>query len=233
MKDPAQAHAVLDATWPAAGVVQIDGWTIREGQGGGQRVSAASGSGDIAQAEAAMRALGQPPLFMIRGGDDALDTALAAQRYVRHDPVIIYAAKVATLTNPAPSPMSAFPVWPPLAIAVALWDDAGIDAGRRAVMDRVSGPKTSILGRIADRAAGVAFVACHQGVAMLHALEVVPNLRRQGLAAKIMRIAAIWAQDQGADTFCVAVAAANAPACALYEGLGMDVIGHYHYRKLP
>ena len=71
---PDALFATLDATWPAAGLTRLGPWTIREGRGGGQRVSAAPADGpwqpgDIATAEAAMVALGQRPLFMLRAGD--------------------------------------------------------------------------------------------------------------------------------------------------------------------
>jgi len=49
------------------------------GQGGGKRVSAATMAGpnaDVGQAEAAMRAMDQRPIFMIRDGDDTLDAEL-------------------------------------------------------------------------------------------------------------------------------------------------------------
>ena len=63
-------YGVIDATWAPAAMTQAGPWTIREGQGGGQRVSAATANGpvteaDLPQAEAAMRALGQTPLFGI------------------------------------------------------------------------------------------------------------------------------------------------------------------------
>lgn len=236
MTAPAQLYEALDATWPAAHMRQLGPWLIREGRGGGQRVSAATTTGpinadDIAQAETAMQALGQTPLFMIREGDRALDALLAARGYLRHDAVVIYAASVAVMADPAPSPMTAFAVWPPLSIAAQLWAEAGIDAGRLAVMDRAVGPKTTLLGRINDRAAGVAFVAVHGKIAMLHALEVCTSQRRQGSANKIMRMAAVWAQDQGAEVLCLAVTEANTAARALYASLGMSVVGNYHYRK--
>jgi ribosomal protein S18 acetylase RimI-like enzyme len=233
---PALIYEVLEQTWPAASLTRVGPWLIREGKGGGQRVSAATAeaavqAGDIAQAEAAMRGLGQAPLFMIRHSDSALDALLDARGYVRHDPVVVYAASVARLVDPAPSAMSAFPTWPPLSIAAQIWADAGIGPGRLAVMDRVAGAKTAILGRVNDRASGVAFVGCHGKTAMLHALEVSPSQRRQGSANNIMRMAAVWAQDQGADTLCLAVTEANAGARALYASLGMEAVGTYHYRK--
>jgi GNAT superfamily N-acetyltransferase len=233
---PAQISAVLDATWPPATVQRHGPWTVRQGQGGGQRVNAATAqaavdAGDLALAEAAMAGLGQPALFRVDTGDAGLDALLAAHGYVRHDPSVIYAAPVADLASPAPKAMAALAIWPPLGICLQIWADAGLDAGRFAVMDRAAGPKTSFLGRTGDRAAGAAFVACHGDIAMLHALEVVSNLQRQGTARAIMRMAAAWAQDQGAKTLCLAVTQANTAACALYSSLGMVVVGSYHYRK--
>jgi ribosomal protein S18 acetylase RimI-like enzyme len=231
---PAQIYAVLDATWPAFATTRHGAWLIREGRGGGQRAIATTAmepGGDIAQAEAAMAALGQTALFMIREGDADLDAALAARGYVRHDPVVIYAAPVADLAAPAPPPMAAFAMWPPLSIAQQLWVEAGMEQGRLDVMDRAKGPQTSILGRVQDRAAGVAYVACHGDTAMMHALEVMPAFRRQGTAGKIMRKAAAWAQDAGAQTLCLAVTEGNVPARGLYASLGMRVVGRYHYRK--
>jgi len=233
---PDAIYDVLEQTWPAASYARVGPWMIREGAGGGQRVSAATVEGafedaDIPQAEAAMVALGQTPLFMLRHSDGRLDEMLAARGYKRHDPVVVYAAPVADLASPAPSAMSAFPTWPPLSIAVQLWEEAGIGPSRLAVMDRVLGAKTCILGRANDRASGVAFVALHGRTAMLHALEVSSTQRRQGSGSDIMRMAALWAQGQGADMLCLAVTEGNAAARALYAGLGMTVVGAYHYRK--
>lgn len=227
--------ALTEATWPAAATLRAGPWLIRDGQGGGKRVSAAEPVGDwhpsdLPLAEAAMLALGQGPLFVLRPGDTALDTELAARGYAKIDPVVAYAAPVALLAEISPQPMTSFPHWPPMGIATALWDEAGIGPGRIAVMQRATGPKTVILGRTGDRAAGVAFVACHGNAAMLHALEVTPALRRQGTAHNILRAAALWAQDHAAETLCLLVTAANENARRLYTSLGMEVVGQYHYR---
>ena len=127
-------------------------------------------------------------------------------------------------------PVSAFALWPPLAIQRDLWAEGGIGPARVDVMDRVKGPKTSILARHADQPAGSAFVAIHENIAMIHAIEVTPAMRRQGVGANILRCAAHWAQDQGADTLALLVTRANTPANALYASQKFEVVGHYHYR---
>lgn len=229
--------ALTEATWPPFARRTLGRWTIRDGQGGGQRVSATTRDGDtlpeaeeIGAAEAAMAALGQGPLFQVWPDQPALDAALAARGYRRHDPVIAYAAPVAALADHDLPPLAAFAHWPPLGIASALWEEAGIGPARQAVMARVTGPKAAILGRTGDRAAGVAFVALSGRAAMLHALEVTPALRRQGTAHNILRAAANWAQQNGADSLTVLVTEANAPARHLYAFTDMKPVGQYHYR---
>lgn len=230
---PATLAEVMEATWPPAATYRAGPWRIRDGQNGGQRVCATTAEGawvpeDLALAEAEMAKLNQRSLFLIRATDTALDAELARQGYRLNDPVVAYAIPCAALAPP--DPMAAFAHWPPLAIATDIWAEGGIGPARLAVMHRVTGPKTAILSRHNDRPTGAAFVAIHQATAMLHALEVLPHMRRQGSANIILRAAAAWAQDQGAATLSLVVTKANAPARALYASLGMQVVGNYHYR---
>lgn len=227
---PALLAEVMETTWPAARRWQLGPFTLRDGAGGGKRVSAASAEGpftaqDLDAAEAAM----PEPLFLIRPGDETLDAALDARGWRIVDPVVAYAAPVATLAADLPG-LTAFPHWPPLEIARALWAEGGIGPARIAVMDRVTSPKVALLGRAGDRPAGVAFVACHGAEAMLHALEVREPQRRQGLGRNLLHAAANWAASQGATRLSLVVTRQNVAARALYARLGMQVVGQYHYR---
>ena len=177
-----------------------------------------------------MTDLGQPPLFMIRAGDETLDEALEERGYAIKDPVLQFVASVRPLSQIAPPPIATFTIWPPLAIMTDLWAEGGIGPGRIAVMDQVSDAKIGILARQAGRAAGCGFVALDGRVAMVHALEVAANLRRKGAAANMMRAAARWAAENGAEHLAVVVTAQNEAAVALYSGMGMTQMGRYHYR---
>ena len=229
---------LLDATWPAAACHHVGPWTIRDGQGGGSRVSAATATRPVRAeerllAEQAMQDLGQPPLFMIRPGDEGLDAQLAAAGYVIKDPVTAYAAPVVGLADLVLPAKTAFRAWPPLAMQAEIWAAGGIGPARLAIMDRARGPKTSLLGRLQDQPAGCAFVGCHGSQVMLHALEVLPQFRRLGLGRHLLIAAARWAQEQGAETLALVVTRANPGANALYTSLGMGVVGQYHYRIRP
>ena len=118
--------ALAESTWPPADTRRVGPWLIRDGRGGGQRVSAASAVGpwaetDIPEAETAMQDLGQRPLFVLWPEDAALDAALEARGYRRHDPVVVYEGATADLAAVEPPFLSSFPHWPPLGIARALW----------------------------------------------------------------------------------------------------------------
>lgn len=232
-----QLYEVSDHTWPAARRFEVGNWTLREGQGGGQRVSAATALGpvnaqDILQAETAMREMGQHPLFMIRQGDDTLDVLLEAQGYLTVDPVTLYTLPITQLTDVPIPRVTAFTIWEPLAIMTEIWAKGGIGPARLDVMARAR-VKTGVLARWNEQPAGVAFAGVHEKVCMVHAVEVLSHQRRQGVAEWIMRAIAFWGQTQGATHLAVLCVTQNEGANALYRSLGFAASGRYHYRKSP
>lgn len=227
---------VVDGTWPAARYDACGPFQLREGQGGGSRVSAASALGsatevEIDAAEAAMLAMGQKRIFCLRPGDEALDAQLAARGYDILDPVNIYHCPARQLTDLDVPPLVAFDIWEPLAIMREIWAQGGIGFERVAVMERAPGPKTGLLLRHDNRPVGAAFVVMHEDIAMVHALEILSAHRRQGVGQWGMRAAAFWALDNGAQTLSVICTKANAGANGLYRALGMEIAGEYHYRQ--
>lgn len=231
---------VLDATWPPASVRRDGPWVIREGQGGGSRVgairlaaSSAVSDDDITAAVAASQALGQKPVFQIFPGQEALDRQLERLGFEAFDATRIYLGPVDKLARFAPGGYGCYVTWPPLAITRRIWHRAGIDAPRLAVMARAKPPKAALLVRRGDDPAGVAFVAAHGQIAMLHALEILPDQRRRGAAFHILGAAAEWAQDLGCRWLSLAVTAKNFPANQLYAKAGMSVVAGYHYRRGP
>ena len=233
---PQTLYDVIDGTWPAASYRRLGPWTLREAQGGGQRVSAATTDGpvtenEISQAGAAMRQMGQHPLIMVRDGQDEMDDLLADLGWEVVDPVVAHACPVEQLTNIPVPRITVLCAWPPLVIMREIWAQGGIGPERVAVMERASGPKTGLLGRLNDSPGGSGFAAIHDGIAMVHALEILPHQRGQGLGGWFMRQAAFWAEENGAHTISALCTRANAGANALYASLGMSVVGQYHYRR--
>lgn len=228
-------YEVTEATWPPAAKVIKTGWCIRNGAGGGKRVSAATMDSPeaidaIEVAEGHMRDSGQEPLFMIRAGETDLDTALATRGYDIIDPVNLYVAPVDALATERPPRVSMFSIWDPLQIQYDIWQAGGIGDARFEVMKRSPAPKTSIVSRWDDHPAGTAFVGIDNDIAMLHALEILPHQRKKGVAKWLMRHAAFWAKDNGATHISVVCTQRNEGANALYASLGMELVGQYHYR---
>lgn len=238
LPDNDRLFATLEATWPAATRVKAGPWIFRQGLGGGNRVSATTQEAaftedDLIAAEGTMATMDQKPVFVIRPGEEALDAALDARGYGAFDHSVTMAGPISALTDQPVPRLTAFALWEPLAITREIWETDGIGAARQQVMDRAKGPKTAILGRIEDTPAGAAYVAMHEDIAMIHAVCVLPQFRRKGLARHMMRAAGHWAADNGARWLSLQVLASNDGARALYEGLQMRVCGAYHYRRRP
>lgn len=236
--DVGRLFRVVEATWPAARTWTCGAITLRDGAGGGSRVSAATADDlppdrDLAAAEDAMRDQGRAPLFMVRDGQMALDDMLAARGYQVKDPVLVYHAPIETLTAERPPPVTSFACWPPLVSLREIWAAGGVGPEKLAVMDRVTVPKSAFLGRIDDTPAAAAFVGVADGCAMLHGLEVAAAFRRRKLGRHLTVAAAFWARALGARDFALLVTRANASAIALYASLGLNPVGQYHYRILP
>ncbi|MDB6177233.1 GNAT family N-acetyltransferase [Paracoccus sp. Z330] len=231
-------EAACRATWPAQTVQEVGGFRVGHGDGGGDRVNSALSFGawtetDIRDVIEFQRSCGQTARFQV--GDDQVDLRdrLIAMGFRPSRATVVLCAYIDGLTDLALPPVTAFDLWPALAIQNDIWAAAGIAADRLAVMGRAAQPKTTILGRMDDRAAGTAFVAIAEGIAVLHALEVVPELRRKGLAGWMVRRAAFWAGDRGADTLALAVTRGNSAALACYAGLGFAETGGYSYFTRP
>ena len=225
----------FESTWPSAEYADAGGFRVGRGQGGGGRVGSARTLGPDWQADAIaeiaeiQRGWGEAPLFRVADDDLALQDRLTAQGFSHGTPTAVLAATCATLAERPLPRLSAFEIWPPLAIQTDIWSAGNIPESRQAVMRRVALPHTALLGRVQDRAAGAAFVALDGPVAMVHAIEIAPGFRRKGLATWLVRKAAEWAQDNGATRLGLAVSRANTGARALYDRMGFAEIGGYAY----
>ncbi|MBB5517009.1 ribosomal protein S18 acetylase RimI-like enzyme [Rubricella aquisinus] len=215
---------LIDGTWPSAQMQVRDGWTWRASPGAGNRVNAATAT------QPGMVPDLTPPLLMIRAGEAALDAAAEAAGYAVKDPTLAMEAPLDALCAAPLPPLRAIPCDAPLAVMEEIWQGEGINAARLAVMARARGPKSYIMGRLEDRAAGCGFVAITDGCAVLHALYVATRARRAGLGRDMTLGAARWAAAHGADRFVLLVTEANAPARALYTRMGFTEISRYHYR---
>lgn len=236
LPSPETVMAALEATWPPASTLGVGAFTLRDGAGGGKRVSAATPNGpettveDIENAAAVMAAAQCPRLFRLSPGHKVVDQMLTDLGYQIIDPTTLFIAPTANLLKPDQAPLAAIAAETCLGIQADIWEDGGIGPARRAVMARAASPKAWLLARVNDRAVGAGFVSVDQGIAMVHALDVRRHARRQGAGRAMMHRAAAWAQTHDAVHIGVAVTQANVAATTLYASLGMTVVEQYHYR---
>lgn len=224
---PDRLRAALAASWPAVEQADIGGFRI--GRSAAREIGLLDGTAcalgpwdadDLAAAIARAGAWGQPAAFHVTDDQQSLRSTLEAQGFALRKDLQIMAAPVGALTDQPLPPVTAFALWPPLAIQRDLWSEALIPPDQQAVMARVGIPHAALLGRVRDRAAGVGFVAVDGPVAVVHALQTVPGLRRLGVAGWMLRQAGFWAAEQGAEQLVLMVERDNQPAIALARGLG-------------
>jgi GNAT superfamily N-acetyltransferase len=223
---PDALYAAINVTWPSETVITDGPWVHRKAVGAGNRLNATTlelTSGDVPDN------IPDRPLFMVRGDQSALDTALEKRGYAIKDPVTAYVINVDKIAQVS-RPTRVFTAWPELAVMAEVWAAGGIGPERIASMERVKTAKAGFLCRANDRAAGVAFVAMSGKMAMLHALEVLPQARRNNVATDILKHAAYWANQNGARQLAVLVTTANTAANAVYRNIGFKKALWYHYR---
>ncbi|MEL6768223.1 MAG: GNAT family N-acetyltransferase [Pseudomonadota bacterium] len=251
---PARFAKASDATWPGERVAWIGGWKLRFTEGAGSRAASAWAAAPepplggaaldarIREVADRYRAAGLRPRFQIWAGDDALDAALDGQGWERYDPSLL-------LARPATPPLEmpavdaetmregreamAVIVRTPLAILDEVWREGGVGPARRGVLDRAPQPKAYILGRVGMRPSGAVAMTLDGEVALTQALWVSPEARGAGLGRVLMTAASRFAAEAGATVLAHAVIEENATAIAIYERLGYQAFGRYHYRRAP
>ena len=87
--------------------------------------------------------------------------------------------------------------------------------------------------RDGDEVLAIARLSISGGWAGITAVEVHPGHRRQGLGVAVTAAAGQEAARRGASRLFLQVEVDNAPAQALYAGLGFRVSHRYHYRVAP
>ena len=235
LKNSSPIFETIDLTWPAEEFLELPKWKLRKSTKGGKRVSAATAIGkpdisDIQIAENTLVEWNQDKLFMIKAGENGLDVALKKRGYYIVDPTNIWSIYSKVLIMQQIPPVTAFSIFPPLAIQRELWIANGINASRIEIMDRVKTPKTTIFGRINENPAASAFVSVANKMAMVHSLIVDHKCQRQGMGKFVMQKVGDWADQLGAKSVVVLCTKKNQSANNFYKSLGMRVIGEYHYR---
>lgn len=164
-------------------------------------------SGALAGVDAFYRARGRTPLVQVEQGSPVEEEVRKAGWQPAGGDAVFLLAATAQLSRSLPDPGDV-----DLSVAGArVW--ASIGTGCDPLAEGQAGLDGDWLG--------------------LHALEVDPDHRRQGLATRLIAALVEWGAEQGARTVWLQVETDNAPAYALYDRLGFSEHHRYRYYQSP
>lgn len=241
---PWRVEEACTNAYPAWREVLLDGWMLRAAGGTSRRINTISPLGSaapdparvLAEAAAIYGRLGMPVRFRVPSIAAAAGAALDRLGFAA-DGTVLTLMRDALPTDPpdgvdiAAAPETGwFDVWASCRPNV----DAATAAAFRQAVGCLAVPAAFLCRRDAGRPVAVAYVAAHRGLAVLEAVVTHPDRRQRGHGRAIVAAAAAWAAQAGAAALCLQVVADNAPARALYDGLGFHrELYRYDYRTAP
>jgi len=102
---------------------------------------------------------------------------------------------------------------------------------RRGILQRI-GPRPGFaLLEIDGEAVALGLGVVERGWLGVFSMATRPEFRRRGAATAVLQTLAEWGQQHQASHMYLQVVAENAPALALYGGLGFETLYHYYYRE--
>lgn len=234
----ARLDEVIAATWPAPESKELDGWRLRFGHGfTGKANSVWPQSHDgtvpvadkITAVEAYYRSRGLRPKVQLSPASQpaGLEEEFAARGYERSTEVLIETLDSAPdigLSGDVEVTREPDARWLDVWFAVRGYPRS--EAAR--LLPMLGGD--AMFARIDEVAVGRA--AAHGDRVAITSMATLPEARRRGCARSILGVLAAWAFDRG-PALCLAVEASNAPARALYEGVGFAPVYGYWYRTAP
>jgi ribosomal protein S18 acetylase RimI-like enzyme len=233
--------------WPAGEQEVLDGWVLRRTPSVQRRRSNSAlptreGRPDAAALEAVerfYRSHGEASIVQVAPAETlgALDAELDARGWRADGPTDILVAAVDDVPDSRTGDVAVS-----MRPAVDLeWLDAWIAAEGRPdaretyvhVLSRIPQPAGFAIAYVDGRPAGVGLAACERGWSGVFCMAVDPGLRRSGVARAVLRALVEWSRARGARGLYLQVECDNAPAQALYMGMGFARSHGYHFRIAP
>jgi ribosomal protein S18 acetylase RimI-like enzyme len=232
--------------WPAEERVEREGWVLRASAGVTRRANSVLPVGGNPEAslpalvrdvEAWYCARGLPVRFQMTPAaqPENLDEFLEGKGYVVTDRTQVQTVALASLSS-----------LPPVTVDLSpdrsdLWEEVFAGAEelsphafrhRRRLLNRIPQPRAFAIASIRHEPIAVGLCAAEGPWAGLFGLATLPEWRRQGAGAAIVKALAQWSQAQGAREMYLQVREDNEPAQHFYRRLGFELAYHYHYREL-
>ena len=239
--DPRQLEIVADRAWPARQSGALGGWRLNASDGWSRRINACWPLGEpglpvdeaIAATEAFYADHGLPACFKLADGavvPGNLSEHLRARGYYpTHGTLVMVGEVVAGPDDPA---VTLSDVPDPAFEAVLAASAAGNLADARERLDalsRIPAPARFARLDLDGEVVALGASAVDGDWAGIFGMRTLPDHRRKGLARRILGALLAEAQALGARQAYLQVEADNAPAIALYSGLGFTPAYGYRY----
>jgi GNAT superfamily N-acetyltransferase len=241
-----EPHAI--ASWPAHEARLVDGWVVRISTGYSGRANSVAtiafegrdAGATIANVEALYRQAGLVPQFQITPATEPQNLAamLSARGYVP-DPqsfVMFADADLTALRGPASQNDIRAEYLEPRDDAFAALTIAGSHTKedgeeRLNILERIAHPTACIVLRVDGMPASSGACVATGEWAAIYVMRTESQFRRRGLAARVLREAALWARKSGANKLYLQVDGENHGARALYARTGFRDAYAYTYWK--
>jgi ribosomal protein S18 acetylase RimI-like enzyme len=240
-----RVEAACREAWPCPDETILDGWLIRASGGPTRRTNSVNplpGSrADIGavldHARGIYTAIGQRLIVRVPEIAAGLDKALDVHGFGPPDAeTITLHAALAHAPEGAAKQASVgalSPEWIAARARLSGWDEASMAVYRR-MLGLITGPAAFASIEADGRIAAVAYAAIAQGLIVIESVVTDEAYRGRGLARQVVAASLDWARSHGTSEACLQVQAGNAPAVALYRGLGFaSELYRYHYRCAP
>lgn len=233
--------------WPALREIVLDGWLVRFSEGLSRRnnsanpLSASSAISDavIAEATAFYQRHERPAIFRIPSiAAPAADRVLERAGFTAEAETCVLHGEIDGVDTTTATAVTLLPradrVWFQAMSALQGHTPEQAHTYRR-IIAAISVPAAFAAIRGDEgRLVALAYGVIHNGMLCYESVVTDSRQRRCGHARRIVTTLAGWAKAQGATEACLQVVAENAPARALYDGIGLTgEVYRYHYRRAP
>jgi ribosomal protein S18 acetylase RimI-like enzyme len=231
---------------PAEHLEVVEGWWLRHSPSCAWWVATVLPHGDaragdlvrrIAVAEKFYAGHGATARFQISPGacPEGLDTVLAERGYRRESSVSLQVAACARVLEQVPTGAQRVRLDDRLTSA---WFEAwqavhGGDArAERDMLERVDRPRIYASAMVGEDVVAVGRAVADTGWAGVFGMATLPEARGRGAGRGVLAALAGWAGAHEAERMYLQVERDNVPALRLYERMGFNEIGRYHYRTI-
>lgn len=227
-------HACREA-WPAERTTRVGDWLVAQSGDASRRINSASPATQDARLDDATldaieaRFVATRPVFRIPDFLPDTDSFLTRVGYAAPETPTYTLARPLTASAPSDVMLADRPTAAWLAARERLTDlieSRHVD--HAGAIARLVHP--AAFASLADHGA-LAYAARIGDVIVIEAVATDPAHQRRGLARRCIAALLAWGADRGAATAALQVRADNAPALALYRGMGFIHRYGYHYRR--